>query len=103
MFEEKQEIYLLFEFYGDLLTEKQRIIFDCYYKFDIGLTEIAEQLNITKQAVKDSLEKSKLNLLFYEQNLHLTEKYKKYQSLKNQKNNLDKELYILELENLMEV
>ena len=44
---------MLFDFYGDLLTERQREFFDLYYNDDLSLAEIAENYGITRQGVRD--------------------------------------------------
>lgn len=43
------EISLLFDFYGDMLTEKQRDVVELYYNDDLSLSEIAENEGITRQ------------------------------------------------------
>ena len=47
------EISLLFDFYGDMLTEKQRDVVELYYNDDLSLSEIAENEGITRQGVRD--------------------------------------------------
>ena len=44
---------MLFDFYGELLTERQREFFDLYYNEDLSLSEIAENNGITRQGVRD--------------------------------------------------
>ena len=44
---------MLFDFYGELLTDKQRELFDLYYNEDMSLTEISEIAGITRQGVRD--------------------------------------------------
>ncbi len=69
------EMSLLFDFYGDLLTEKQRELFDLYYNEDLSLSEIAENAGITRQAVRDSVKRSEHTLTGLESKLGLAAKY----------------------------
>lgn len=54
----KLQMCLLSDFYGNLLTDKQKEIFSRYWEQDLSLFEIAERLGITRQAVHDSLNKA---------------------------------------------
>ena len=74
MIEEKQYIFSLVDTYEDLLTERQKEMLHDYYYNDFSLNEIAESLAITKQAVKDSIDKAIKNLNRYEDALHLVDK-----------------------------
>lgn len=44
---------MLFDFYGEILTERQREFFDLYYNEDLSLAEIAENAGISRQGVRD--------------------------------------------------
>ena len=44
---------MLYDFYGDLLTDRQREFFDLYYNDDLSLSEIAENAGISRQGVRD--------------------------------------------------
>lgn len=52
------EIALLFDFYGDMLTDKQRDVVELYYDNDLSLSEIAENEGITRQGVRDSIKRA---------------------------------------------
>jgi len=61
------EMTLLFDYYGDLLTEKQKTCFDLYYNQDLSLGEIAEESGISRQGVHDSLARAEAALLAMEE------------------------------------
>ena len=52
------EMTLLFDYYGDLLTERQRQCFDMRYNQDLSLSEIAEELQVSRQGVYDNLNRA---------------------------------------------
>ncbi len=68
-------ITLLLDFYGELLTEKQRNVMSSYYFDDYSLNEIAEEHSITRQAVLDMIKRSEKLLKQYEEKLNLVDKY----------------------------
>lgn len=70
-------LVLLFDFYGALLTKKQKQVFDLYYQNDLSLAEIAEGQGISRQAVYDLLKRTENILLEYEDKLALVEKFSK--------------------------
>ena len=57
---------LLFDYYGDLLTEKQRLCFDLHYNQDFSLGEIAGEAGITRQGVHDTLARAEAALENFE-------------------------------------
>lgn len=65
------EIALLFDFYGDMLTDKQRDVVELYYNDDLSLAEIAENEGITRQGVRDSIKRAESQLLEMEERLGL--------------------------------
>ena len=72
--EEKIKISLLYQLYGKMLTEKQQEIIEDYYNNDLSLSEIAENNDITRQAVRDIIKKSEKKLNSYEKTLGLMQK-----------------------------
>ena len=74
--EEKIEISILLSLYGALLTSTQQKYMDLYYNQDLSLSEIGDNENITRQAVRTILVKSKNKLLEYEKNLKFMQKEK---------------------------
>ena len=65
----------LFDFYQQLLTEKQRNYLECYYLDDESLSEIAETFEVSRQAVYDNIRRTDELLEDYEQKLKLYEKF----------------------------
>lgn len=68
-------ITLLLDFYGELLTCKQRSVMSSYYFDDYSLNEIAEEHSITRQAVQDMIKRTERLLNQYEEKLMLVDKY----------------------------
>lgn len=66
--------YLL-DFYGPLLTEHRRELARLYCEEDLSLSEIAEQLSITRQGVSDAIRKARAQLEAYEEKLGLAARY----------------------------
>ena len=52
------ELILMFDYYGELLTERQKLCFDMHYNQDLSLGEIAQELSISRQAVYDNLSRT---------------------------------------------
>lgn len=84
--EEKVKISILLEIYGNLLTEKQYEFMDYYYNKDLSLSEIADNNDITRQAVNTILVKSKKKLESFEKDLQFM---KKQMKIKEELNKLE--------------
>ena len=67
--DKKVEVSMLCDLYGKLLTEKQFEFINDYYNNDLSLSEIAENNNITRQAVRDIIKKGEKKLFEYEEKL----------------------------------
>ncbi len=52
------EMTLLYDYYGDLLTERQKQCFDMRYNQDLSLSEIAQELQVSRQGVYDNLSRA---------------------------------------------
>ena len=74
------ELALLFDFFGDLLTEKQKEYFDYYYNDDLSLSEIAELTGISRQGVRDILLRAESLLRQYEAKTGVVERFRQMQS-----------------------
>ncbi len=61
------QMTLLFDYYGELLTERQRMCFDLRYNQDMSLSEIAQELNVSRQGVYDNLSRAEALLQNMEQ------------------------------------
>ena len=79
MFEKDLNVGFLLDFYGDVLTERRRDALDFYYNNDMSLSEIAEEMGISRQGVRDLIKKAGEELLFYEEKLGLARKFKSAQ------------------------
>ena len=59
---EAVEMLLLFDYYGDMLTERQRMCLDLRYNQDLSLAEIAEELGVSRQGVHDNITRAEAHL-----------------------------------------
>ncbi len=73
------EISYLLDFYGDVLTEKQRDVMEQYYNDDLSLAEIAENFGITRQGVRDSIKRGEGILLDLEEKVGFATRYRTLQ------------------------
>ncbi len=99
------EITILLDFYGDMLTSKQREFLDFYYNEDLSLAEIAANVGITRQGVRDAIKRAECLLYDMEQRLGLAARFKDVRngleeimdcatkiSAENRKNGLSREI-----------
>jgi len=77
MLEKTTQMNLLYDFYGIMLTEKQREFVELYYLDDLSLAEIAEQFEISRQAVHDNIRRAGAQLLELESKLRLVERFER--------------------------
>lgn len=70
-------ISLLIDFYGQLLTDKQLDALEYYYNDDLSLAEIAEQMNISRQGVRDFIKRGEKQLDDFEKKLGLAGRFEK--------------------------
>ena len=73
--ESKIELAYLYDFYGELLNEHQRQIYEDFVLNDLSLGEIAADEGISRQAVHDMVKRTSKKLMDYEKKLHLVEKF----------------------------
>ena len=78
--EEIVELSLLFDFYGEMLGEHKKRIFEDYVLNDLSLAEIADEEGISRQGVHDIVKRCTKQLKEYEVALHLVEKFQKMKS-----------------------
>jgi predicted DNA-binding protein YlxM (UPF0122 family) len=79
LFEKNLEINYLLDFYGDVLSERKRTVLEMYYNDDLSLAEIALDIGISRQGVRDMIKKSEEELLYLEEKLGLLGKFRSIQ------------------------
>ncbi len=75
MLDKNVEVTLLLDFYGNMLTERQREIMNLYYEDNLSLSEVAQELGISKQGVSDSIKRSEKILYDMEEKLQLLKQH----------------------------
>ncbi|MEG2769400.1 MAG: YlxM family DNA-binding protein [Oscillospiraceae bacterium] len=73
------EISFLLDFYGDVLTEKQRDVMEQYYNDDLSLSEIADNFGISRQGVRDSIKRGEAVILDLEEKVGFAKRYRAVQ------------------------
>ena len=79
MHEKNLKIGYLLDFYGEVLSERKRTVLDFYYNDDLSLAEIAVEIGISRQGVRELIKKAEEELRFYEEKLGLAERFRKTQ------------------------
>ena len=77
MFEKNLEMSFLLDFYGDVLGERRRDVMSMYYNEDLSLSEIADEIGISRQGVRDLIKKAEDELSVLEEKLGLAQKFGK--------------------------
>lgn len=75
MYEKDLSVSLLMDFYGEILTEKQREVINLYYDDDLSLAEIAAEAKITRQGVRDCIKRGEATLREMEEKLGLVARF----------------------------
>ena len=82
--EQRVRLGLLFDTYGELLTEKQQRCLELYFGDDFSLAEIADEMSVSRQAIHDLLKRVEVTLERYEDKLHfLANEVARQKMLKN--------------------
>ena len=71
MFEKDLKKAYLLDFYGEVLSERKQSVLSMYYNEDLSLAEIAEEIGISRQGVRELIKKAEEELLFMEEKLGL--------------------------------
>jgi len=72
----RTDICLWLDFYGELLTNHTRDVLELHFSEDMSLSEIAEHLGITRQAVHDRIRQGTVSLMSFEDKLGLADRFK---------------------------
>ena len=92
MFEKDLKKAYLLDFYGDVLSNRKKEVLDMYYNEDLSLGEIAEQIGISRQGVRDMIKKAEEELEFLEEKLGVAQKMSKLRQHFENVLNIAKEL-----------
>ena len=96
---EKRDYYIiLYDYYSSLFSDKQKEYFEDYYFNNLSLSEISENIGISRNAIHKGIKLIEKKLLFYEENLSL---YKKNQKLKEIIDNIEDKNIKEKLEGLL--
>lgn len=74
MFEKNLRLASLLDFYGEVLSQRKQEVLSLYYNEDLSLAEIADEIGISRQGVRDLIKKAEEELIFLEDKLGLQKK-----------------------------
>lgn len=96
-------VTILLDVYGQLLTEKQRFAIDMYYNEDLSLAEIADEIDISRQGVRDSIKQGEKHLAEYEKQLGVVKRFHNISSQLDKLNSLLDGMEFSEKESIREL
>lgn len=79
MFEKDLKIACLLDFYGEVLSQRKQTVLSMYYNDDMSLSEIADEVGISRQGVRDLIKKAEEELVFFEEKLGLFKTFREAQ------------------------
>ena len=94
---------LLYDFYGELLTDKQNSIADLYYNNDLSLSEISERTGVSRQGIYDTLKRADIALEDYEKHLKSVQKFLEQKYLISEANTLIDDILSLGINSLDDI
>ncbi|MCI5732742.1 MAG: hypothetical protein MR296_01725 [Tenericutes bacterium] len=97
--QKRDYLIILYDYYGELLSEDNKKYFEDYYFDNLSLSEIAENNNISRNAVHKHIKTSETKLNYFEEKLLL---YKKNMEMKEKINNIKDENIKKIIENILE-
>lgn len=97
--QKRDYLIILYDYYGELLSEDNKKYFEDYYFDNLSLSEIAENNNISRNAVHKHIKTSEIKLNYFEEKLLL---YKKNMEIKEKINNIKDENIKKTIENILE-
>lgn len=100
--EKRMELTLLYDFYGALLKENMRDMFEAYICDDCSLSEIAAMHDITRQGVHDAVKRCSKQLYAYEEKLRLVEKFHSHKAIGEEIASLVRKIRIPEYQKQLE-
>lgn len=84
MFEKNLTIGYLLDFYGELLADRRRELMSLYYNEDYSLAEIAAEVGISRQGVRDAIKRGEDELRNFEEKLGMAARFAELQALSEQ-------------------